>query len=77
MAKKDIRIKKLEQKGESFLVERSYPKFYHTEYVVALNYDFKSNTYSDGLVINSLPQAYLVFNDLVNKGVSLFAPRGE
>lgn len=63
-----MKVKILEQFNKIFLIERYYKKLDHVEYIVCSNYDFKSNTYSTGMKVLSLPQAYDVFNDYVNTG---------
>ena len=65
MANKHIKVKVLERNDTFFLIERYYPKLMTTEFIVCIGYDFKSNTYFDGLRIANIQASYSVFNDLV------------
>ena len=66
-----IKVKKIEKKRFSknlsaFLVYRQYPKSYLDEYVVCMNYDFTTNTYTTGTICERLDQAYKAFNQMIN-----------
>lgn len=52
-----------------YLIERYYKKMNFTEYVVCKDYDFKSNTYKDGVILFDLPHAYDTYNTFANTGI--------
>ena len=68
-----MKVKVLEvlkkEKSNKYLIERYYKELDYTEYIVCENYDFKSNTYSNGIIIQFLPIAYSTFNTFVNTGI--------
>lgn len=63
-----MKTKVLAKKNNKFLIERFYKEIDYTEYLVCLDYDFKSNTYVKGVKTQNLPQAYDLFNHFVNTG---------
>jgi len=64
-----LKAKPLEQLNNIYLIERYYKQLDHVEYLVCSNYNFKSNTYSTGIKIISLPMAYDIYNKYVNTGI--------
>lgn len=60
--------KKLANGKIAFLILRNYSLSYIDEYVICLDYDFKSNTYDIGLKVSKLSEAYSLLNHLVKYG---------
>lgn len=57
-----MKVKVLEQFENKYLIQRYYRKLRHTEYVVCVGYNFKSNIFNRGVIVFSLPEAYRIFN---------------
>lgn len=60
--------KKLANGKIAFLILRNYSLSYIDEYVICLDYDFKSNTFDIGLRVYELVKAYSLLNHLVKNG---------
>lgn len=60
--------KKLASGKIAFLILRNYSLSYIDEYVICLDYDFKSNTFDIGLRVDELVKAYSLLNHLVKNG---------
>jgi len=65
---KKVECKRLDKNKKAYLIFRYYPDLKLNEYIVCINYQFKSNTFDEGLIIERLDESYKYFNLLCNVG---------